>query len=546
MALVNINSFTDPTAPAGTILVTIDWTPSAGNLLVVAAGGRDSDNNATPSLSLSAANVSDGWASVGQLAPMEYHTVLLGWKVADGTENSDIITVENPQNLTSRWVVVFELSLGSITDWELDASALNGSNTSNVSSIASGSTGTLSSSTGLAVCFGASRTASEGLSFSGVGTLYNLDATDTVAKYDAGQANYIVDVFELSATTALNVTTSESTGSSRMGSGVAVFVEAGGAGIEQPVGQAAESDQAQALTSAKSKAAGQATEADVALALGASKSRGLVSAAESNTVFPLAVAKARLLGQATESDSALGMDARKTRALGPTAESDAVFTPGSAKARSLGLVSEADSALAQASVKLRSLGFTTEVDSAFGLTQAGPAGTIGPAAETNQVFALTPIKTRTIGLAAATETTFALTTIKARTLSVALETDSPFSLTEQGAAAALGLALETNEVLPLVVVKTRGLGLVQESDAAQSLVVAKVRELGLATETDSVSALGSAKARALGLATETDAVFALTVVGGTDAPTIVAVELAYTAATCSLAYGGASVELEFV
>ena len=156
---------------------------------------------------------------------MEYHRVGMAYKVATGVVGDTTFNFTSSQAINSKWVGVAVFRQTGVTDWALDASSFAGSNTTNVSSIALGSTGTLSSATGVAVVAGTSRTGSEGLTTS-VGT--SLSGTDADFEVDAGSANFIAAWADLSATTALDATISESNGSSRMGAGIAVFVEAGG------------------------------------------------------------------------------------------------------------------------------------------------------------------------------------------------------------------------------------------------------------------------------------------------------------------------------
>ena len=127
----------------------------------------------------------------------------------------------------SWWHGLLEWNESGVSDWTLDVATADGSNTSNVSSIQPGATGTLSSSTGVAMVAGTSRTGSEGLSLS---VLTDLDSEDTAFVIDAGSANYIAGYQDLSATTSIDETVSESNGSSRMGAVMAVFVEDTGGG----------------------------------------------------------------------------------------------------------------------------------------------------------------------------------------------------------------------------------------------------------------------------------------------------------------------------
>ena len=203
--------------------------PTSGNLLVWWYGCRDADSSGVPSISLPA-----GWTKADESSPMEYHMCGIAYKTSDGTE-SGTITATASESSHSWWHGLLEWNESGVSDWTLDVATADGSNTSNVSSIQPGATGTLSSATGVAMVAGTSRTGSEGLSLS---VLTDLDSEDTAFVIDAGSANYIAGYQDLSATTSINETVSESNGSSRMGAVMAVFVEntGGGGGGGLPAG----------------------------------------------------------------------------------------------------------------------------------------------------------------------------------------------------------------------------------------------------------------------------------------------------------------------
>ncbi len=221
--------------------VTFGATPTSGNLLVLFYGARDDANNATPAFTMPS-----GWTKVAETSPMEFHACGIAWKVSDGTSEGTI-TVTADITCDSWWIGVVEFNESGVTDWVLDQASANGSGANNVSSIASGSTGTLGSSVGVAAIAGTSRTNTENLS-TDTGT--SLAATDADFEVDASAANFIAAWLSLTATTALDATISESSGSSRMGAAIATFIEAGGAGGVSGTSAPTQADQTSTATGA--------------------------------------------------------------------------------------------------------------------------------------------------------------------------------------------------------------------------------------------------------------------------------------------------------
>lgn len=184
-----------------------DWpsAPTVGNLLVCIQGGRADSDAGTPTFT-----PPTGFTEILELSPMEFHSASISWKVADGSEAARVY-IDPSIGIYSPLVALLEFDL---TNPSVDVFAQLGSGATSVSSIASGSTGTLNSANCLGIFLGTSRTATENLSLS-VGT--------SIYEVDAGSANWIVGWEYLTSNTALNLTVSESSGASRMGSAVVVF-----------------------------------------------------------------------------------------------------------------------------------------------------------------------------------------------------------------------------------------------------------------------------------------------------------------------------------
>lgn len=287
------------------IKVAFPTAPAVGNLLVMFYGARDDGSVGVPVFT-----VPTGWVKVGEASPMEFHTFGIAWWDDPDTVPSGDQQVNFDRTCNSRWMGMVEFNETGVSAWALDTdgSPFNGSGASNTSSIASGTTGTLSDSTGVAVVGGTSRTGSEDLS-TDVGA--SLVGTDPDFEVDAGSANWLAAWLSLVATTALDATISESSGSSRMGAGLAVFVPAGGGGGQTVVvGRATEADVARpvGVANPRTYTVARATEVDVARALAVVQDQTVLLARAVETDVARAVAVVQpivvVVGRAAETDTA--------------------------------------------------------------------------------------------------------------------------------------------------------------------------------------------------------------------------------------------------
>lgn len=209
------NSQTDTVNPP---VATLGSAPTAGNLLVVVYGGRMEDG--TVGTFTASGSGGETVTEVGQTTPMEAHTVYIGFRVVQAGDPVGW-TVASSES-ARKFVSVAEFS--GVTDPVVDASSFNGSGATNAASIATGSTGALSTATdALAVVAGTSRTNNAGLTVSGTHGVIT-------GSTDCSSYNIIAEWFAPASTAALDETVSESSGNSRMGAGIVVFVPAGGGG----------------------------------------------------------------------------------------------------------------------------------------------------------------------------------------------------------------------------------------------------------------------------------------------------------------------------
>lgn len=425
--------------------------PTAGNAIIGVFAGRSPDGTVTNF----SVNTEDGWILVGVASPMEAHTVGIAYKPAADGDATDDLTVTPDEDVYSIWIGLAETTHSGISEWVRDKFSVNGSDSSNVSSIATGSTGTLSSATGFAIVVGTSRTANEGLS-TDTGSTTPLTDEDVNFVNDSGQANYLAAFLDLASTAALDATISESNGSSRMGAVIATFIEDAGGGVSQAIGQAVDTSVAQAL----------------------------------------AVAKTQGIAQAAETDTAIAITARKTYPIGLAAETDA--------------------AQLIASVKAQTIGLAIEADTAHPVSEPGEQTiAIGQAQESDVAQGVAITRAQQIAQVVETDLAQALDWLKVRTIAQVLEADTAHPVSEPGEQAiAIGQAVEQDLARALDYVKSLGIGQAVETDTAHSLTVVRAFLIGLATEIDLAQPLGRLKAFRIGQAIETDTALSVTVIGG--------------------------------
>lgn len=131
------------------------------------------------------------------------------------------------------------------------------------------------------------------------------------------------------------------------------------------VGQASESDTAQALGKAKAQVFAQALETDTAQALGRLKTLALLQSSESDAAQGMAWSpKNRLVGQASESEVAQAFTSAKARAVEQALENDLAQGVTFTRAVAVGQASESDAASVFASAKARAVAQALEADSA--------------------------------------------------------------------------------------------------------------------------------------------------------------------------------------
>jgi hypothetical protein len=125
----------------------------------------------------------------------------------------------------------------------------------------------------------------------------------------------------------------------------AISVGTGGGAHVVSVGQASETDTAQAITRRKTVTVGQATETDTAQPITRVKSKLLGQPSETDTSQPMVFATSQAVVQATETDSAQPITRRKTKTIGQASETDTAQPVSvNPKRRLIGQASEADTA----------------------------------------------------------------------------------------------------------------------------------------------------------------------------------------------------------
>ena len=295
------------------------------------------------------------------------------------------------------------------------------------------------------------------------------------------------------------------------------------------LGQATETDLAQAMTHGKQKGIGQATSTETAQAITARKARAIGQVSETDQAQALAVnPKRRLITQATETDLAQALTHGKRKAVGPPVETDQAQPVTVRKQRALGQAVETDLAQTLTHRKTRALGQASETDLAQPLTVRKTVA-IGLAAETDLAQPVTRLSAgQIVPVQQVVETDLAqpvMVNPRRRLVGQASETDQAQAVAH-GKQRTLAQAGETDLAQPITARKLRLINLVTETGTAQPLVRVKVRGLAMAVETDEAQPVAKSKRVTLGLCEEIDValplVFVVYLVGYIRAVQIVA------------------------
>ncbi len=157
---------------------------------------------------------------------------------------------------------------------------------------------------------------------------------------------------------------------------------------------------------AQTIAVGQASESNSAQALQAAQSRAIAQATETDSATAIAAAQARAIAQATETDAAQAFTAAQARAIGQAAESDAAQPVAYAAPGSIAQAQESDSAQPIVVHHRIAIAQATETDAAQAVAVSnGITVTIGMALEIDVVLPLAGLR---MGLGQAAETDTAL------------------------------------------------------------------------------------------------------------------------------------------
>lgn len=264
------------------------------------------------------------------------------------------------------------------------------------------------------------------------------------------------------------------------------------------VGQASETNSAQQLVVLQFRGAGQAAEADSAFALSGRQTSAIGQPIESDLAQPVLLAGTGLaIGQVLEVDTAQAFAASQRKAVGQVSETDVAQPLAAAQARAIGIVAETDLAQSVARLQARAIGQVLEVDLSQQVSGAGGL-LLGQPAEVDAAQAVVGAQRLGVGLVSEIDTAQAFTRVIGRTVgqSVELDTAQAFSAAQRA-----------------------GVGQVSESDSAGALVAGARRTVGLVTETDAAQAVQWRLAWQLAQAQEIGQALAFTAVGQVVVPT---------------------------
>ena len=287
-----------------------------------------------------------------------------------------------------------------------------------------------------------------------------------------------------------------------------IFVASAGGDVTLPLGFVTETDSANSITAAKSRATGQASESDSAIGIGASKSVTLGLTVETNQAQAIALAKSAGLGITTEADTNFALSRSKLATIGQPAEADSANAVARSKTVTLGIVIEADSAPSLGAGVSVAIDQVVEADTAQAIIKA-KSKALSQVVESDSVPPIAATKTLALGLVTEIDTPLALAQASGITLGHVTESDAApaISVTK---VKVLGQVTEANTVAGIAKAKSATIGQVVEADTANPLVGNLVAVLGLVTEVEFAHSISLLKSRGLLQVTEADSVLGLT------------------------------------
>jgi hypothetical protein len=318
---------------------------------------------------------------------------------------------------------------------------------------------------------------------------------------------------------------------------IAQVVELGG-GQTVAVGQALESEAAQAAVPARLVAAGQAPEAEAAQAAPPARLVAAAQAPESEAAQAAAVVKSAAVGQAPESEAALSVVAPAR--VDQAAESEAAQAAAALRLVAAGQAAESEAALAATALRAVPVGQAAEAEE--GLSVVAPAR-VDPAAESEAALAVAAAELRAAGQALESEAAAGMAAVRAYAAGQVGETEVALSAAPRKVAAA-GQALEAEEAQAVAGGGVEPVDQALELEAALAVSVRKIVHVPTAAESEAALAALAAKAVPVGQAAE--AATALGVAAARAYPLALAVELeaALLAGGRKLAAAGQAQELE--
>ncbi len=194
------------------------------------------------------------------------------------------------------------------------------------------------------------------------------------------------------------------------------------------------------------------------------------------------------IGQAFETDTAQAITRLHSYNLGQPSETDTSQLLTHLHSYNLGQATETDTSQAISRLKSKTLGQSTETDTAQPITRVH-SYTLGQALETDTAQPIARLHSYTLGLATETDTAFSITR-GGRNVDVnqATETDTSQAIGRLHSYT-LGQAIETDTSQPITRRHSYTLGQPSEIDLAQPIAVSKSRTLGQAVETDTAGSI---------------------------------------------------------
>lgn len=251
------------------------------------------------------------------------------------------------------------------------------------------------------------------------------------------------------------------------------------------VGQASETDLAQAMTNPKIRVIVQTTETDLAQTIRVIKSKTLVQTTETDAAQSITHAKTIAVNIVTSTNTAQVITHLKTKSIGQVTETDLAQAITAKKTKTINQASETDTAQIVAHKKIKAVNQTTETDTAQTVSVNPKRRLITAAIETDSAEAISNGRSATVNQTSETDTAQNIVHSKAKAVNQTSETNTAQTISVSPYRRLINRVSETETAQPIIARKSVSISQNLETELAQAInskkskVISQVLELSV-------------------------------------------------------------------